>query len=511
MLSQIVKTVADPCAAYESMLPLWVKSRAACSGERFVKALDGNFNRNLLIPFSPSMSEAQYNFYKSEAEFPGITPEFLKMIVGGLLRKPPVLTFKKNISEEIVAWIRDSFCRDDSTLIAFLDDALFEEIQTSRAWVYVSYPFVENSEDLTKKQREALKPYPILLKAENVINWRIRDTGNGILLDQLIVRGLEPSYEKNQFHPEMLDVVYVHMLDDNGFYIIKKFMQHAPQEKPANYISGKEFSAQTVDGLIFEEVEVIENLYFNGERLSIIPVWPLNGSIELREPILMPIIDKEIALYNKISRRNHLLYGAATYTPFISSDMSEERFESIVSSGLGTWLRLNQGDTADILKTPTEALDNMEKAIVNGYEDIAKLGVRMLSPETEQSGIALQLRNASQTAKLGSLNARISGIMKQVILFMINWRYDLGLTVDDLDFSLSQDFAPTQVGEGWLRLATEWYEGGKIPRSTWLQILKSNDILPPEYNDELGREEINNDALLIPKVDEDYTNKIVKK
>ena len=96
-----VKTVADPNASYESLYPLWTKSRAVCNGERFVKDLDSmidvvGFN-NLLIPFSPTMTQQQYNFYKAEAELPGITAEFAKMLVGGLLRKSPTFKFPAGV------------------------------------------------------------------------------------------------------------------------------------------------------------------------------------------------------------------------------------------------------------------------------------------------------------------------------------------------------------------------------------------------------------------------------
>jgi hypothetical protein len=94
-----------------------------------------------------------------------------------------------------------------------------------------------------------------------------------------------------------------------------------------------------------------------------IPAWPLNGSIDALEPMLSPIIDKELSLYNKLSRRNHLLYGASTYTPVIVSDMSDDDFQNIVDSGLGTWIRLRQGDDAKVLETPTAALQDMDRAI----------------------------------------------------------------------------------------------------------------------------------------------------
>jgi hypothetical protein len=213
--------------------------------------------------------------------------------------------------------------------------------------------------------------------------------------------------------------------------------------------------------------------------------------------MLTPFIDKEIALYNKISRRNHLLYGAATYTPVISSDMTDEEFEKTVGGGLGTWIRLRQDDTASVLKTPTEALQDMDRAIVAGIEEMAKLGIRMLSPETAQSGIALEIRNAAQTARLGSLNTKISNTFKQAIALMVNWRYDLDLTSADVEFRLSDDFNPTPLGADWLRLATEWYQAGLIPRSVWVNLLKQNELLEPDYEDEKGKQEITQDQTFL--------------
>ena len=37
---------------------------------------------------------------------------------------------------------------------------------------------------------------------------------------------------------------------------------------------------------------------------------------------------------------------------------------------------------------------------------------------------------------------------------------------------------------------TEWYEGGIIPRSLWLQIARNNDIIPDNYDDKEGQAEL---------------------
>jgi len=509
------KTVASPNAAYESMQEMWRRSRAACSGEKYVKSYDGvidtiNF-RNLLIPFSPSMTQHQYNFYKAEAEYPGIVAQYAKILVGGLLRKKPQLSLPDSAPKEAADWIMNSFGQDDAPLSAFLDEALWEELQTSRAWIYVDYPNIPDREKLTNQDFKKFKPYPILWDCESVINWRVTTNSSGKqVLDKVIVRGYSVVFGDGdkEFHPDYVDTVWVHELID-GRYQVRVFKEESvAQNVPV--VNGQQTNTTSRNTPVFKLAETKTGYEMNGKPLDFIPAWPLNGSIEPNEPMLTPIVDKEIALYNKMSRRNHLLYGAATYTPVVSSDMSDERFAEIVGAGLGSWIHLGMGETADVLKTPTDALADMEKSIASNIEEMAKLGIRMLTPDTDQSGVALEIRNASQTAQLGTLNMKISSTMAAIIAFMLNWRYDLDLKVSDISFTLSSDFNPTPLGADWLRLVTEWYQNGLIPRDIWLTILKINDIVPPDYDDEEGKSKINEDELIKDKLTSSLEDKLAK-
>ena len=509
-----VKTVSDPNAAYESLLPLWQKSRAVCGGERYVKELDAIIHvKNLLIPFSPSMTQVQYDFYRAEAELPGITAQFARMIVGGLLRKQPVMKLPEGLPEGAKEWLTNEFSQDDLPMSAFLDAALWEEVQTSRAWVMVDYPEIPADLELTKEEMAEYKPYPLLLNAEVVINTHTEIAADGRRrLSRVIIRGMKEVYTPTQeFHPRYLETVWVHELDQNGEYQVRIF-QRPDEATKVPFVNGQRVDAVKAEHQNFLLIETKTNILVNGEKLDFIPIWPLNGKLEGAEPTMIPIIDKEIALYNKISRRNHLMYGASTYTPIISSDMTDDEFENVVESGLGTWIKLRQGDTATVLETPTAALADMDRAIAAAYEEMARLGIRMLSPETAQSGVALELRNAAQTAQLGTLNTKVSNVMRQIIVFMLNWRYDLQLEIKDVEFTLSSDFTPSQGGPDWLRLATEWYQQGLIPRSVWLILLKQNDILPPDYNDEEGRKEITDDLALMqagaPPQNPDFASQI---
>jgi len=497
-----IKQVADPNAEYESLKPLWNKTRAICSGERFVKDFDNYvdpvFFSNLLLPFSPSMSQQQYSFYKAEAELPGITAQFAKMLVGGLLRKQPILKLPASVPEEAKNWIMNEFGKDDAPLTSFLDSALWEEVQTSRAWVFVDYPSVTNIDSLSKEEADKLKPYPVLHQAEAIVNWRTRANSFGkTVLDRVIVRGYDESYGENEWHPSYRDTARVHELDESGFYQIRVFQRPAASTN-VPIIDGKQYRDYSRNRAPFELIDTITDILDNGERLTEIPAWPLNGNTDVVEPMLMSIIDKEVSLYNKISRRNHLLYGASTYTPIIISDMPDEAFTDIVNAGLGSWIRLRQGDDAKVLETPTAALADMDRAISSSIEEMAKLGIRMLSPESAQSGVALEIRNAAQTAQLGTLSNKISNVMKQIICCMVNWRYGLEINSSDIEFTLTSDFNPVPLGSDWLRLATEWYQNGLIPRSVWIQLLKHNDMIEPEFDDDAAKEEITSDDLIMP-------------
>jgi hypothetical protein len=239
----------------------------------------------------------------------------------------------------------------------------------------------------------------------------------------------------------------------------------------------------------------------NGDRMDYIPFFPLNGSIETVDPMMTAIVNREIALYNKISRRNHLLYLSATYTPVVKSDsLSDTEKNDLVRQGLGTWMFVNKDDSVETLQTPTDALKDMEAAIKNGYDELTRIGVKMLSLEpnnSDQSGVALSLRNASQNAALATLNAKVSESMKKIIKHMVNWRYDINISETDIRFNLSSDFTPAPRGADWMRLITEWYSGGLIPRSTFIEIAKNNDALPTDYNDVTGKDEISQDDRII--------------
>jgi len=495
--------VETPSAAYLSMKPLWKKARAILQGEANAKAHDDLLKHdysNLLLPFSPSMTTAQYDFYKAEAELPGLTTQYARVLISALLRKPSSLELPDFIDDSAKNWLTKDITLDGASLFNFLDAAIWEELQTSRAWVYVDRPTVsdEELENMDPEVRNMIAPYPVLIKAENVINVQLNThpVTRVKTLSRIVTRYISEEYNSdNPWHPNYVDTVCDHYLDKEGLLVLDYYKKSGggQQVEALNGEISQEY-ADSADGG-FSKYDTKFPMKF-GKRLTRIPAWPLNGQLDAVEPVLMPLIDREVALYNKVSRRNHLLMGAATYTPIVQSDMTDEEFDKLCDAGLGSWLRVRKDESITVLETPTGALADMDRAIEATVGEMAKMGIRMLSPEQAASGIALEIRNASQTAQLGTLNAKISGTMQEIIAFMINWKYDTDLTGNDVEFQLSSDFAATVGGEGAMRLVAEWYQSGVIDRNTFVTIAKFNDFLPADYNDEEATKSIQTDPLV---------------
>ena len=490
-----------PTDEYLSQVSEWKRNRAVIQGPSYTKDYDTSPSHdNLLLPFNPTMTQEQYDFYKAEAEVPGVSSEFCKMIIGGLLRKQPLLELPEDAPEGAKTWILDDIGSDKSNLITLMSSALWEELQTSRAWFQIDYPVVD-LDSLTPQQRREVKPYPILHNAENIINWSTSTDIKGIVkLDMLITRYFTTDNDPDQpFHPKYIDTVQVHKLDEQGLYVIDTYSINT-SDTPSFIDGGIDYKFNQMSNN-WELTDTNSNLYINGARMDFIPFFPLNGSIDTLDPIMTQVVNREVALYNKISRRNHLLYLSATYTPVVKSDsLTESEKDQLAKQGLGTWMFVNKDDTVETLSTPTDALKDMEEAIKNGYDELTRIGIKMLSLEpnnSDTSGVALGIRNAAQNAAISTLNAKVSEAMKKVIKTLINWRYDVQMTEADIRFNLSGEFTASPRGPEWMRLVTEWYQNGLIPRSTWLEIIKNNDALPSDYDDSKGEDEISNDARII--------------
>jgi len=276
----VKRSVADPSSSYHSLKPLWKRSRAVLQGQDNVKAHDEYLTSdytNLLIPFSPTMSQVQYDFYKSEAELPGLTAQYCKVLISSLLRKDSLLELPDELPEDATNWIKNNFTLDGRSLFNFLDRALWEELQTSSCWVYVDYPEISDEEfdALTPQERNKIKSYPVIIQAENVINVQvnINKRTRERTLTRVVTRYPVERYKPdNPWHPDYVDTVADHYLDESGNLVIDYY-----EKKDTNnellVLNGevKQEYRESVSEYGFEKVNTVMPKMF-GEPLKRIPM-----------------------------------------------------------------------------------------------------------------------------------------------------------------------------------------------------------------------------------------------
>ena len=485
-MATIPYSVGDPNRVYDSLAPHYRVNKAVVGGASEVKKLDRSVmsdGSNLLLPFSPAMTAASYDWYKNLSEFPGFTDQYTQVLVSGLVRKDPALTIEGvDDSEERLDWILNDFTRDGNSLDGFLKMALKEEMTTSRAFIQVNYP----------ASGDRKLAYPTLIYGEQVINWRATDNQLSLLVvkKNVLVDYSEAEISNNAqlvYHQKNVERVYVHRLNE-GLYEVREY-RHSSEDNvmPKGIVDGRPDDASSpYSGTDWILHAVEENIRIGSERLDFLPLFPLNGEVEPKVPLISHMIERELTLYNLLSRSNYLLYNSAAYTPIFYGDFSEDQATLVEERGIGRMLFLPEGARAEILSSPIEALDSYLNRIQQTVEDMAKLGARIINAElqTHQSGTAVNSARAPQVSQLSSLSGSVSSQLRKVIVLMIRWSYPGETPV--VDFKLSPDYEDDVLGVEWARLFGEWYDKGIFPEGYFTRFLRNEGVLRVDDTEPLG-------------------------
>ena len=477
---------------YLELLPVWDRIDAVLGGEAAAKAYDKTLRHDhssLLVPFSTKMKQDQWDFYLHEAELPGIAEQFARTVRGGMLRKPVVIEPPDGAPDTLEPWLRNRPGAGGEDLLAFLHAALWEEVKTSRAWLYVNHP----GKGTDSEDGGPAAPYMELVKAREVVDWNSGmhpETGQNALLSVTVSKVVRLTNDASG-NPQHAERVWVHELDPDGYYQVTQY-----EKRIVGGMSMLDVARKVIDFGRFNVVAVETDLTdADGTRLREIPLFPLNGLYDPLQPVFETFCNREIHLYNKQSRKNHLLYGTATFTPVLKSDGNDSKgADSIRKSGLGALIELGVNDDLDVLQLDPAALEAWAAEIEAVIVQLAKMGVRMLAKEMDESGVAIELRNAGQTSQLAALSRAISQTLQRVFTFMARWRYGSG--VGPVKASLSPDLTSSGLGGDEMRLVTEWYMAGILPRSTWVSMAKANDFLPADYDDSDAADKIAADKIV---------------
>lgn len=468
--TKITKTVNTPMGSYKEMKPLWEKMRTAVEGQHAVKKRDRKRFVSLapstndakkqdqdlapsishapfLTPFSTTMTAASYYLFQDQSEWPSFISTYVQSMIASLLRSNPEIKINKSsiddeLKKKMHDFINNDFAGPDMPLMPFLGDLTKEEIITSAPWVELAYPNL-GKKRISQAEKEKISPYPIIHKAENIINYQVSEhpVYKTRVLTRVIVASVVEVPDKDS--PWHHDCAYE--VKDYHLTTGSKLAVHV-------------YRSDTPDGEY--ELKTRINPTINGKRLDYIPIWPVGGSYELVAPKLLPLVDKTIALYQEQSLYRSVLFDQADHTLVLHcDDIDPKQFNEMVKRKGDAWL-VGVDDRVSIVDAPADSLGAFETRVQSGKMDLVRMGMRDMAPEvSEQSGAALRIRNANQSSNIGSINARVSSTMRVVISHMLNWKFELRgddvLIPSDIDFGMIDDAFDALTPE-LLRLYSEW-------------------------------------------------------
>ena len=400
LTGQRQETVDTRHNLYMQRLIVWRQIEAALGGDSAVKRFDATSGNRILLPLSDQMPAAKYRQFQDNTSFSGLTGAFVEVLHDALLRTPPRFELLPRFASDQSAFF-EQFSKSQ-TLLEFLSSLTMLHLATSQAIVYVDY------------DDQAQRPYAELIDPKTITNWKTNQDGE---LIQLFVRRQRVANNLSTFEEVRRDEIIVHELIQ-GFYQVRQFVNQGNQ---------------------FELVSTIQPTRRN-ERLTRIPLFFVSGQIEPPAIAIERYFSLEKAIYNATARRDHVLRLASFVTPIVAGENladDEDRQQAVIDAGFGNYVFLNQDDTLTFATVPTENLEALERSINDRKMELARLGIRLLTPEQNQpeSGVALSIRNNLQSIRLSSFSTQITSTIREVIQEMLLW-FTPVTDIDDIDFEL---------------------------------------------------------------------------
>jgi len=447
--------------------------RDVLDGEDTVKA-----QGTIYLPQPNGMSTSEYEAYKTRAAYTNFTARAHSAMCGLVGRKKPGLV----APEEILALAPDITMTGDS-LDSFSMDCLSETLATGRAGILVDYP-VAPEEPLAIRDLElyGMRPYFILFKAEDILDWREGRVGNRRVLTFVKLREYfeQPMGGSNSgsasYNTTLEERIRVLRLDEEGYCV---FEVYAPVIEPGSESTQAFLSVDTGP-------TTRDYIYQNGERISYIPfvfLGPLKNSPEIQRPPLLDMAYLNIHHYQASADRNHAVHWADVPTPvFIGQLAAETDGSPATSVRLGPTSAINitsENGDAKFLEMSGNGINPTKELMEEYVQAMSTLGNKILAGDaraTEAAETAAIHRSGEQAILAAMANNISIGITEA-----------LKIIADYLDIEEDLEEEAEGIATISYKLPTN-YLPGSIESQTIIALigaLQSNQLSSEEFYDAL--------------------------
>lgn len=457
---------------YDEKLPLWTLCRDCHEGQHAIKA-----KQQVYLPATEGMhidgmdqvtqqGYRRYAAYLRRAVFPEVVTDTVNILIGIMNRKEPTI--------QLPAQLEDM--RHKATILGeSLNDMLRkiheQQLVTGRVGLHVDVPEQE-------VQAANIMPLLATYTTESVINWDdgqagdpTRQTLNLVVLDESewVREGLE------WVDQEKYRVLVLGNFEDNeGAGVYRSGVFSAEQEFDPSGLNDVSLRGQTSDEVPF------------------VFIGPHDIDINTDLPPLLGLAQRSLAIYlGEADLRNSLFLTGQDTLVTVGATLSED-----IQMGPGARIPMQEGGDAKFIGVDSNGIPHQISNLVRDYEIANSLSARLVQRGSSvESGDALRIRVASQTASLTSIAKASAAGLQEALRMAARW---IGANPDEVVVQPNLDFADDPMeAQQLLDLLTYKQRGGIISYRTLSEIKQRRDISSRNLEDEI--EEIEAEEGIIPE------------
>ncbi|QJI53345.1 portal protein [Alteromonas phage vB_AcoS-R7M] len=360
--------------------------------------------------------DQQYGAYLMRAVFPEIMQEAVEAAIGRMHSKPPTITLPSALEP-----LRDNASLLGESLEDVLRNINFEQLVTGRVGIMG---------DIRKTADGSARPLILLYEAETIRNWD--DTSeldedidiNFVVLDESdYVRSADLGWEWKNFY-RVLGYVSEGAEGQTGFRfdLNGKIYGTAVLESEQLVDSG-EFFTPVYSGKPLEQIPFV---FANASDMSPDP----------SRPPLMGLVNICLAIYRAEADYNQSLFmqGQDTLVRIGAVDTEET-----VRTGAGAKIDVPINGDAKYIGVSSQGLPEQRQALENRYaRALQRAGSFIDSTKARESGEALRLRQAGQSATLPQIAKTGAAALERILKMLAIW---VGANPDEVEVKPNLEFA----------------------------------------------------------------------
>lgn len=367
---------------YDSLEERWQRCRDCAEGEDAVKARGTDYLPKLDSHYAKA---DKYEEYKMRALFYNAVGRTIDGLSGAIFQKAPSVTIEDAIVKKQVADVTLT----DEPLQLFALHVTREYLTTGRVGILV---------DMSTELSTTPRPYWVLYKAEDIVNWKFKNQGGDKELSLVVLKEHEEVQDpEDEFCIDIVVQYRVLRLGDNGVYTQQVYKE---VKKEGN---GPDVTYSATANVIVntEEKEYVGGPVITPMRrglpLNFIPFslpWALNS------PPLLDLVNVNLSHYRASADIKHGLHFTALPTPWVSGQGGDGG--KPLSIGSGTAWSLEKDGRAGMLEFTGRGLGAIRVDMQEMQKQMATLGARLLeeAPHYAETALSVSMRHSSDYATL---------------------------------------------------------------------------------------------------------------